>query len=211
MQTTTEIQNLQIPLTSKNNKATTQQETVKVFRWTQKEYYKMLELGFFEGKRVELIEGEIIEMAPMKSPHATSVSLLSRELRKFFDKGFVVRSQLPLSFSKINEPEPDIAIVKGDIRDYAKAHPKEAELVVEVSDSTLSYDRNSKSRLYAKNKIQDYWILDVNGRRLEVYRKPKKDKKLEFIYSEITIYTEEDTVSPLANPKAKIKIADILP
>ncbi len=211
MQTTTEIQVSRMPLKSESIKSSSQNETVKVHRWTREEYYKMAELGFFQEKRVELIDGEIIEMAPMKSPHATSVSLLNNELRKFFDKGFNVRSQLPLSFGKANEPEPDIAIAKGDIRDFAKSHPKTAELVIEVSDSTLSYDRNKKASLYAKNKIQDYWILNLNGRCLEVYRKPKKDKKLGFIYSEIKIFTEEDSVSPLINPKAKIKIADILP
>ncbi len=210
-QTTTEIQTSKIPLPNINSVNASEVETVKIHRWTKDEYYKLAELGFFQEKRVELIDGEIIEMAPMKSPHATSVSLLNSELRKFFDKGFNVRSQLPLSFGKANEPEPDLAIVKGEIRDYAKSHPKKAELVVEVSDATLSYDRNRKASLYAENKIQDYWILNLNGRCLEVYRKPKKDKKIGFIYSERTIFTEEDTVSPLADPKAKIKIADILP
>ncbi len=211
MQTTQDVQILNVPIIAENGNNTSFDETVKVHKWTRDEYYKMAEYGLFEGKRVELIEGEIIEMAAMKSTHATSVSLLARELNKFFDKGFDVRNQLPLSFGKSNEPEPDFAIVKGEIRDFAKAHPKKAELIIEISDSTLSYDRNFKAKLYAKNKIQDYWILDVNGRRLEVYRKPKKDKKLGFIYSEITIFTEDDKVSPLVNPKVKIKIADILP
>ncbi len=135
-------------------------------KWTQDEYYRMAELGFFEGKRVELIEGEIIEMAPMKSPHATSVSLVGEVLRESFGKKFYVRSQLPLSFSKINEPEPDVAVVKGKIRDFTDSHPKTAELVVEISDATLRYDRTGKMSLYAKNKIQDYWIVNVKDKRL---------------------------------------------
>ena len=186
-------------------------ESVKVHLWTRENYYQMAELGFFHGKRVELIEGEIIEMSPMKSFHATALSLLIEVLQLLFTKGFIIRSQLPMSFSQTNEPEPDAAVVKGTIRDYTSAHPKTAELIIEVSDSTLRYDRTKKAGLYAKNKIQEYWILNLKNRSLEVYRQPKKDKKLGFIYTEIQILTEDNTVSPLAAPAAKIKIADLLP
>lgn len=89
----------------------------KSFRWTVSEYYQMADLGFFHGRRVKLIKGEIIEMAPMKSPHATSIQLVNESLRKIFLKGFEVCSQLPVSFSKIDEPEPNIDVVEGSIRD----------------------------------------------------------------------------------------------
>ncbi len=184
---------------------------VKVYKWTQKEYYQMAELGFFHGKRVELIEGEIIEMSPMNKPHATAVRRILYILKTFFGEGFIIDSQLPMSFSKESEPEPDVAVIKGKIEDFIKSHPKTAELIVEVSDSTLRYDRTIKAALYAQNKIQEYWILNLKDRCLEVYRQPKKDKKLGFIYGEIQILTEDETASPIANPKAKIKIADILP
>ncbi len=133
-------------------------------------------------------------------------------LIEIFAKGFVVDSQqLPMSFGKADEPEPDIAVVKGAVRDYAQAHPKSAELIVEVSDTTLRYDRTVKVGLYAQNKIADYWILNLKDRCLEVYRQPKKDKKLGFIYGEIKILTETDSIAPLAAPQSEIKIADILP
>lgn len=209
-QTTTEIQTSKIPLRNINIENVLEAETVKTHRWTKNEYYQLAELGFFQGKRVELIEGEIIKMAPVKSFHATAVLILNEILGNKIKGNFHVRSQLVMDFGN-SQPEPDFAVVKGKIRDYAKSHPKKAELVVEVSDATLSYDRNRKASLYAENKIQDYWILNLNGKCLEVYRKPKKDKQLGFIYSERLILTEEDSVSPLANPKAKIKIADILP
>ena len=184
---------------------------VKLHKWTQKEYYRMAELGFFQGKRVELIEGEIIEMSPMNKPHATAVRKLLNILRAFFGEGFLIDSQLPMSFSKASEPEPDVAVIIGKIDDFTKSHPRNAELIVEVSDSTLRYDRTVKVGLYAQNKIREYWILNLKNRCLEVYRQPKKDKKLGFIYSEIKIFTDDGSVSPLAAPKAKIKIADILP
>ncbi len=182
-------------------------------KWTQENYYRMAELGFFQGKRVELIEGEIIEMAPMKSLHATSVSLVSEVLRESFGKTFYVRNQLPLSFSKSSEPEPDVVIVKGSIRDFTDSHPKIADLVVEISDATLRYNRSRKMSLYAKYRIKDYWIVNINGKRLEIYRRPIKDETAfyGFSYAEISIFTETDVVSPLAAPDAKIKVADLLP
>ena len=186
-------------------------ESVKVHLWTRENYYQMAELGFFHGKRVELIEGAIIEMSPMKSLHATALSLLIEVLGLSFSERFIIRSQLPMSFSQATEPEPDAAVVKGTIRDYTAAHPKTAELIIEVSDSTLRYDRTKKATLYAKNKIQEYWILNVKNRSLEVYRRPIRDKKLGFIYTEIQILTEKDSVVPLAKPDTKIKVADILP
>ncbi|MCA1624402.1 MAG: Uma2 family endonuclease [Acidobacteria bacterium] len=183
----------------------------KTFRWTRKKYYQLAELGFFEGKRVELIEGEIVEMSPMKQAHATAVRLIIDVLRKIFIKGYVIDSQLPLSFSSINEPEPDVAVVKGEVRDFSQSHPKTAELIIEVSDTTLQNDRTKKASLYAKNKIQDYWILNLQNRCLEVYRRPIRDKKLGFVYTEIQILTEIETVSLLVKPESKIKIADLLP
>ena len=186
-------------------------ESVKVHLWTRENYYQMAELGFFHGKRVELIEGAIIEMSPMKSLHATVVRRILKTLRKIFVEGYIVDSQLPMSFSQITEPEPDVAVIKGEIENFTDSHPKTAELIVEVSDATLRYDRTKKMSLYAKNKIQEYWILNVKNRSLEVYRRPIRDKKLGFVYTEIKILTEKDLVAPLAAPDAKIKVADILP
>lgn len=211
MQSITEIQTTRMPHGVESKENGEENEGIKIHRWTQDEYYKMAELGFFHNKRVELIEGEIIEIAPMKSSHATSVSLAGEILRERFDKNFYVRSQLPLSFSKINEPEPDVAIVRGTIRDFSVAHPKTAELVVEISDATLRYDRTEKMNLYAKNKIPDYWIVNIKNRCVEIYRRPIQDKKLGFDYTEINIFTEKDTVSPLAAPEVKVKVKDLLP
>lgn len=188
-------------------------ESVKVHLWTFDEYYQMAELGFFHGKRVELIEGEIIEMSPMKSPHATGIRRVLRILRKIFTAGYSVDSQLPMRFSDITEPQPDVAVIKGEIDDFTNLHPKTAALIVEISDTTLRYDRTKKASLYAKNKIQDYWIVNVKDKRLEIFRRPIKDKTAfyGFSYAEIRIFTEKDSVSPLAAPEAKIKVADLLP
>lgn len=180
-------------------------------RWNRDEYYKMAELGFFDGKRVELIEGEIIEMAPMGSPHITCIMILGRLLTDVFSKGYCVRTQGTLDLGLKSQPEPDAAVVAGALRDYADAHPKSAVLIVEVSDTTLSLDRTFKAAIYARNSIEDYWIVNLQHRCVEIYRKPVQDSNLGFIYSERTVIGEKESVSPLAKPKAKIKVADILP
>ncbi|MGD9561488.1 MAG: Uma2 family endonuclease [Pyrinomonadaceae bacterium] len=183
----------------------------KRYRWTASEYYQMADMGFFKGKRVELIRGEIIEMAPMKTPHATAVRLVREALTKVFGKGYLIDSQLPLSLGRADQPEPDVAVVEGDPRDFADAHPTSAKLVVEVSDSTLRFDRMTKAELYAENRIDEYWIVNLKQRCLEVYRRPVKDKNFGFAYTEIFVVREGEAVSPLAKPKKKIKVADILP
>ena len=106
----------------------------RTVRWTRDEYYKMVETGLFNGRRVELIRGDIFEMTPQESLHATGVSLVDYALRPLFDEGFVIRIQLPLSLGRDSDPEPDVAVVTGTPRDYVEAHPMSADLVVEVAD-----------------------------------------------------------------------------
>src|SRR5215468_2290997 len=153
------------------------------YLWTREKYYKMGEIGLFEDKRVELIEGEVIEMSPIYSPHATSVTLAGDVLRAIFGKGWVVREEKPLSLGDDSDPEPDIALVEGKARDFKDAHPTTAALVIEVADSSLSYDRSRKASLYAKAGIPDYWILNLQDRQIEVHRRPISDGASEFGFS----------------------------
>lgn len=182
--------------------------------WTREEYYKMAELGVFKpGERVELIGGKIVEMAPQYSPHATALLLAQDELRAVLTAGYVVRTQLPLDISPSSQPEPDVAIVRGAVRDYAKAHPTTAELVVEVSESTLGYDRGEKASLYASAGIQDYWVLNLTDRRVEIFRDPipMANQPYGYGYRSHTQYFPTDKVSPLAAPQSAIKVEDLLP
>ena len=210
-QLNTEIQAPIVPPAREIENNELENERARVHLWTRDEYYKMAEIGFFDGKRVELIEGEVFEMTPMKSPHATAVRLVIDVLKTVFTGDYVIDSQLPMSFSSINEPEPDVAVIVGKIRDFADVHPKTAALIVEVSDTTLRYDQTKKATLYAKNKIEEYWILNLKNRCLEVYRRPISDKTLGFIYAEMQIITENEAIAPLAAPGNEIKIADMLP
>ncbi|HRH45325.1 MAG TPA: Uma2 family endonuclease [Pyrinomonadaceae bacterium] len=188
-------------------------EEPRQFKWTKSQYHQLAELGLFEGKRTEFLEGEIIEMPTMNSPHATGLTLTDDALRKIFSEGFVIRNQMPLDFEGDFETVPDLAIVKGNTRDFFDSHPQTADLVIEVSDTTLSYDRNRKASLYAKFGINDYWVLNLKNQKLEVYRSPIEDENAYygFSFSEKLTFKESDEVSPFAKPDAKIKVADLLP
>lgn len=184
----------------------------KIRRWTKREYYQAGELGWFEGQRVELIDGEVIEMAPQKDEHATAVMLADYALRKAIGKGFVVRVQLPLNCGPASEPEPDLAVVPGPLRSVTR-HPTTATLVIEIADTTLRTDRGRKARLYARCGVKDYWIVNLVDRQLEVRRQPFADSKKPFghDYAETLVLHSGEALAPLAMPNRKVKVKDLLP
>ncbi len=184
----------------------------RVHRWTRDEYHRMAEMGFFAGKHVELIGGEVIEMSARGRPHVLAVKFGARVLEKAFGKGWFVQTQAPLILGKDSEPEPDISVVVGDDFDYKDEHPSSAGLVVEVADSTISEDRKWKGSFYASVGISDYWILNLKKRQLEVYRRPVADAAapFDFVYADRLVFSEKDKVSPLAKPKTVIRVADLL-
>lgn len=182
-------------------------------RFTREEYYHLLESGLFEGRRVELIEGEIIDMAAMKDLHAVAVGIISQTLGKVFP-GCWVRCQLPLSFIRASDPEPDFAVVPGSPRDYkGKGHPATALLVVEIADTSLRFDRGTKAALYARAGIVDYWIVNLNDGQIEVHRNPEPaaGSLQGFKYASISLFRAGDLIVPLAQPAASIPVADLLP
>lgn len=183
------------------------------YRWTRSECYKLEDSGFFRNTKIELIDGRIIEMSPIYSPHATTVTLVGEALRAAFGNEYHVREQGPLDVDESNDPLPDIAVIKGKIRDFKDHHPSDAALIVEVSDSTLRYDQRKKASLYARQGIQDYWIVNLKNRQVEVYRVPVEDSSAAFwhSYADVQIFTEENSLSPLAQPTAVVAVADLLP
>lgn len=190
--------------------------TRQVHRWTREEYHRIAEAGVFDGKRVELIEGEVIEMAPMLSAHATGIVKLNEKLFEVLaGKRVVVRVQCPIVLGDFSEPEPDLALVAGTADDYALRHPGVADLLllVEVSDTTLADDRNSKLQLYAAHGVEEYWIVNIPDRRVEVFRHPEgglqSDQPFRFLFSSVT--PEGGVVSPAFAPDLKISVSEILP
>jgi Uma2 family endonuclease len=175
--------------------------------WTRVEYERLLETGALDPEaRLELIDGEILDMAAPRSRHSTAVQLVNDTLIGVFGTGFTVRPQLPLAMDDYSEPEPDVAVVTGAARDYRDAHPTTALLIVEVADSSLDFDRGRKLALYARNGIEDYWIVDVQNSRLEVYRQPKGSA-----YQQCQVLGAEDWIEPLHADGKTISIADLLP
>ncbi len=143
------------------------------------EYYQLAQVGILnESDRVELINGEIIKMSPINSPHGGMVNRLTRILYKMLDDQLMITVQNPISLDNYSEPEPDLVVAKFDSDDYAKKHPCPADvlLIIEVSDSTLEKDRSVKSPLYAKAGIKEYWIVDLVNKKIEIYREPVEDE-----------------------------------
>jgi len=183
-------------------------------RWTYDEYEQMVESGVFANRRVELINGEIIEMPPQGEPHGVGILLCATALMSAFGKGYVVRQQLPLRTGVNDLPEPDVAVVIGEIRDtLSTGRPRSAVLVVEVAISTLDYDLGEKAEIYAGAGIEDYWVLDVDGRRLHVHRRTIPDGALPHgrRYSQIEVLDASASIAPLAMPNSSIRISELLP
>ena len=181
--------------------------TVRRRRWTRATFDRMVEAGGFdEDDRIELLDGELWEMSPPGSRHTTGTRLVEEALRTAFGPGYEVRNENPFALDETSQPQPDVSVVPGSIRDYTDAHPSQALLLVEVSESTLSHDRGRKLAAYARNEMSEYWILDLKAARLEVYRDPSGPE-----YLSKTVLAADDTVSPLHAPDAVIAISDLLP
>ena len=177
------------------------------YRWTRAQYDLMVDAGILTPEsHVELIEGEVIAMTPQGSPHAVTTGLIHRQLQQVFAKGYWIRIQMPLAINEDSEPEPDVAVVAGDIRDFTDAHPGTALLVVEVAENTLTQDRGRKQRLYARAGIPEYWIVNLADGQVEVYREPAGET-----YRQVRTFKSGDVVSPLAAPESAVAVADLLP
>ena len=141
-------------------------------RFSIDEYHRLLETGILhEDEHVELLEGVVVQMSPQQERHARTIERLTRWLVRALGDEHRVRPQLPLSFAD-SVPEPDIAVVPASAGDSPDDHPTSALLVIEVSGSSLSFDRTVKARIYARARIPEYWIVDVAGRAVEVHRDP---------------------------------------
>jgi Uma2 family endonuclease len=179
-----------------------------VRRLSVQDYHYMAKSGILQpDERIELLDGVIIQMAAKGTAHSSSVSRLEKLLGDRLSDRTLLRFQDPVRMSDYSEPEPDIAVVHPDPLFYEDHHPipSEVYLLIEVSDTTLRFDRETKASLYARSGIVDYWVLDVQDRRLHVYREPSADG-----YQSETILAEELTVSPLAFPDCVIRVKDML-
>lgn len=182
------------------------------FRWSRDEYYRLSEQGIFDGRRVELIDGEIIEMPAQKDGHAWAIGAAERQLRPIVEPANWLRTQMPLHLSQWSDPEPELAIVAGDLLSWkGRGHPTTALLVVEVSDTTLAFDRKVKLAIYAAAGIREYWIVNLVDHQLEVFRGPKADLQnpRSSSYQDAAILGIQDGIAPIAFPTARIAVAEL--
>lgn len=177
--------------------------------WTAEEFQRVGDSGVWEGRRPVLIGGVIWEQGMPNPTHSTSLSYAYEAVRAACPLGHFVRNQDSFDAGTRHDPLPDLAVVPGRIGDYAKAHPTEAVLVVEVSDTTLFFDRTTKAEVYAAAGIPVYWVIDVDGRVVHEFRDPAPLPPGGTAYR---THTEHKDGGTLAGPSgAAVAVADLLP
>ena len=175
---------------------------------TVAEYHRMGEVGILtEDDRVELIEGELVAMSPIGSNHAGTVNAFTRRLVEVVGERGVVAVQNPVQLDDLSEPQPDFAVLKPRSDYYRRATPRPDEvlLIIEVADSSLAYDRAVKRALYARHKIPEFWIVNLEAAEVEVCRKPTGDH-----YASISRVGHKGTLEPELLPGAVIPVAALL-
>ena len=193
--------------------AASQTEEPRAHALTRHEYQLLTEAGAFKARRVELIEGVIYDkMAAMLSPHAASVRRVDTAFHAAFANQSVISIQLPIVLDDNSEPEPDAMLTRGVDADYDNRHPAPDDvlLALEVSDSTLAFDRREKASAYARANIVEYWILNVPERQLEIHRGPQRDSAMPFGwgYSVRLIVPESGRAATEWKPETEFAVAD---
>jgi Uma2 family endonuclease len=170
------------------------------------EWHRMGETGVFTNRHIELIDGEILAMAPIGFNHAGHLNRLTHYFYGLLLNKAIISVQNPLQLSQFSEPEPNFMLLKPNPDFYSSRHPtaEDVLLLIEVSDSTLAFDQNQKLCLYARHNIPEYWILNLNDTCLEVY----KDPYGELYKQKCTLQTGELILSQL--PDASISVTAIL-
>jgi Uma2 family endonuclease len=177
-------------------------------RFTVDEYERMGEIGVFgEDDRLELIEGEILAMSPPKSPHASAVSRANHAFVTACGSRAIVRIQDPIRLNRFTQPQPDVVLVRPRIDFYRSAHPQPADilLVMEISDTTLRYDRRVKMPLYARNGIVEYWLVNLRAGTVTCHALPGEDG-----YARVTTHVRGETMAPDALPECRVRVDDLL-
>ncbi|MDZ8023764.1 MAG: Uma2 family endonuclease [Nostoc sp. DedQUE11] len=183
--------------------------TVQLLRrkFTVEQYQKMIESGILtQDDRVELIRGEIIDMSPIGTKHAACVKRLNKLLSQKLRDRVLIAIQDPVKLNDNSQPQPDVALLKPRDDFYATAHPQPQDifLLIEVADSTIEYDREEKTPLYAEAKIIEVWLVDINEQIVEVYQQPTAAR-----YQLMQKFASGETLSIKAFPDVNISVDEI--
>ena len=168
------------------------------------EYDRLVESGAFESERVELLEGMLVTMPPQDAGHAHCVQRLAEALTLALRGKAIARTQSPLALLDDSEPEPDIAVVS--LGDYSSGHPTDAHLVVEISGSSQRRDRLVKGPIYARARVEEYWLVDLNSRVAEVHRHSNGAR-----FTSVVRVGEDESLHALRFPDVEVSMRNILP
>lgn len=177
-------------------------------RWTRTECATLEASGLWEQQRLELVDGELISKVGKKRTHVNALIAIQAWLIKVFGEQHV-NPEAPIDVSPqdnpTNEPEPDLIVLERPSAAFQNANPRpdDLRLVVEISDTTLGFDLTSKAELYARAGIVEYWVFDIPARRLVVHRDPQNG-----LYRSVVVYSEQETVRPLASPGSEFRVGD---
>lgn len=169
------------------------------------EYDRLVELGAFDHEKIELLEGVLVAMSPQGARHAVFIQNLTMELAATMRGRAKVRVQMPIVASDTSEPEPDLALVPID---DLIAHPRAAYLLVEVAETSVQYDLETKARIYAKAGFPELWVIDLVARRAHVHRAPDSIRGR---YADLTVHDFEAALAIEAFPSVTIVPASLLP
>lgn len=175
---------------------------------TVEEYYRLAETGILSpDDRVELLDGEVVRMSPMKSRHAGGINRVHRWFSQRIARRAIVSVQTPVRLSPHSEPEPDVALLRLRPDLYATAHPEPADvlLLVEIAETSLTLDLGLKARLYAQSGIVELWVIDLVGDVVWVHREPGPDG-----YKQVVAFRRGVAVTSLAFPDVSIPVATLL-
>ena len=183
-------------------------EPFERWRFTVDDFMLMGKVGIFKDEdRVELIDGEVIRMNRIGPGHSGRVMRLNAKFSRALGDRVIVNVQNPFQFRPRGQPQPDVMLLRPREDFYTTSHPTASDtlLLIEVSDSSLAYDRETKAAVYAQAGIQDYWIVDLVNMQLLVHRQP-----VDGVFRSVQALGEEDSVQPLAFPDVAIAVSEIL-
>jgi len=180
-------------------------------RWTREECSSLEPAGLWDQQCLELIWGDLLDKMGKNRPHTNVLILIQAWLVGVFGVQFVnpeTSIDVAPEDNPTNEPEPDLIVLSKPSREIRDANPRPGDLrlVVEIADSTLLFDLTTKAELYARAGIVEYWVFDINARRLIVHRGPREGR-----YTSATAYAEQESVSPLAAPEREFHVAEAFP
>jgi Uma2 family endonuclease len=175
----------------------------KIRPLSRREYERMVELGFFdEDERIELLEGVLVQMSPQGWHHMAVTQRLAKLLYRAVDDSLIVRTQMPFAATDYSEPEPDISVVVDD--ETTREHPKRALLIIEVANDSLDTDLNRKRAAYARARVPEYWVVDLERMVVHVFIKPVRGR-----YMRKQLLREGDVLRPTKLPGVEIPVSKL--